>query len=133
MHRVLVADPDTDTVDLIAELLKDEGFVPIRYPGWLLSAECIAQAQADMLVLGLGPGDASAALDLVGDLRRDSHITGLPVIILSTDNLLLARMAQPFHDLGCVALAKPFDLDEFLSSIRKSLGTSHGPMQFLTC
>jgi DNA-binding response OmpR family regulator len=133
MQRVLVADPDTDTVDLIAELLKDEGFVPIRYPSWLLSAACIAQAQADMLVLGLGPGDASTALDLVGDLRRDSHIPRLPVIILSTDNLLLARMAQPFHDLGCVALTKPFELDDFLSSIRKSLGPSRDPMQFLAC
>jgi DNA-binding response OmpR family regulator len=133
MQRVLVADPDTETVNLIAELLKDEGFVPIRYPSWLLSATCIARAQADLLVLGLGPGDASAALDLLGDLRRESFIPRLPVIILSTDDRLLVRMAQPLHDLGCVALAKPFELDDFLSSIRKSLGTSYGPMQFLAC
>jgi len=133
MQRVLVADPDAETVNLIAELLKDEGYAPIPYSGWLASAACIAQAQADLLILGLGPGDASAALDLLGDLRRDSHIPRLPVIILSTDDRLLAQMAQSFHELGCVALAKPFELDDFLSSIRKSLGTSRGPMQFLTC
>jgi DNA-binding response OmpR family regulator len=131
MQRVLVADPDAETANLIAELLKDEGFVPLSYPSRLLSVACIEQAHAKLLILDVGPGDPSAALDLLGDLRRS--IPTLPVIILSTDNRMLASMAQSFRALGCIVLAKPFELNEFFESIRRSLDTSRGPVQCLAC
>jgi DNA-binding response OmpR family regulator len=133
MQRVIVVDQDAETVRLIAELLQDEGLAPIRYPSWLLSAVCIAQAQASLLILELGPGDPSPALDLLTELRQDSYIHSLPVIVISTDERLLARMAQPLHDLGCITLAKPFELDDFFSSVRKSVHASHSPVQRLIC
>jgi DNA-binding response OmpR family regulator len=133
IQRVIVVDQDAETVRLIAELLKDEGYVPLCYPSWLLSMECIAQAQADLLILEFGPGDPSAALDLLAELRQDSYIHSLPVIVISTDERLLARHAQPLHDLGCITLAKPFELDDFFSSIRKSVHASHSPVQRLIC
>jgi DNA-binding response OmpR family regulator len=133
MQRVIVADQDVETVRLIAELLKDEGYTPLCYPSWILSMECIAQAQANLLILELGPGDPSAALDLLAELRGHSYIHLLPVIVISTDERLLARMAQSLYDLGCITLAKPFELDDFFSALRESLYTSHSPVQRLIC
>src|SRR5689334_4684206 len=125
-QRVIVADNDVETTRLIAELLTDEGFTPLCYPAWLLGVACIERAQANLLIFELGPGDAGVALDLVRQLRRSSQLGALPVIILSTDDRLLMRMEQPLRELGCSALAKPFDLDEFVALIRTSLDMNRG-------
>jgi len=115
--RVMVVDSDVETTALIAELLKSEGFAPLCFPNWLLSVASIEQAQANLLILELGLGDPGPALELLGELRRNCRTRGLPVIVDSTDNRLLDRLAKPLYELGCVVLAKPFDLDDFFSSI----------------
>jgi len=127
--RVIVVDQDTETTQLIAELLKDEGFAPLCYPTWLLSIRCIEQARADLIILELGLGEPDAVLDMLGELRRNLGTRALPVIVDSTDEGLLERLAEPLRDLGCVVLAKPFELDDFLSSVRISLDRSRSPMR----
>jgi len=131
--RVIVVDSDAETTELIAELLQDEGYAPLCYPTWLLSVACIEQAQANLLILELGPGDPSAALDLLGELRRNCHTRALPVIVNSTDERLLERLAEPLRDLGCVVLPKPFELDVFFSSIRVGLDTARNHTQRFAC
>jgi len=111
--RAIVVDHDQATSELIAELLRGEGIAPLCYPSWLLSVACIKQAQANLLILDLGLGDSSILLDLLGELRGNIHTRRLPVIVNSTDERMLGWLAEPLHDLGCLTLAKPFDLDEF--------------------
>lgn len=134
MHskRVIVVDHDTETTQLIAELLKDEGFVPLCYATWLLSVVSIEQSQADLLILELDPGDPSAVLDLLGELRRNLPTRALPVIVNSTNDQLLNRLAEPLCDLGCVLLAKPFELDNFFSLINVCLDRESSQPQGLT-
>jgi len=55
------------------------------------------------------------------------------VIVNSTDNHLLDRLAEALRDLGCVMMTKPFDLDDFFSSIRVCLDTGSSQMQRLAC
>jgi len=131
--RVIVVDHDAETIKLIAELLKEAGCAPLCYPTWLLSAGCIAQAQANLLILELEPGDPSALLDLLGELRRNGHTRALPVIVDSTDDRLLERLADPLRELGCMVLAKPFMLDDFFASIQVCLNTGLNQTQWLTC
>jgi len=111
--RVIVVDHDLETARLMAELLKDEGLATLCYPTWLLSVACIEHAQADLLILELGPGDPRASLDLLGDLRRNRLTRTLPVIVDSTDERLLDRLAEQLRELGCILMAKPFALDDF--------------------
>jgi len=98
-----------------------------------LSVACIEQAHASLVILELGSGNPSAALDLLGDLRRNYPTQSLPVIVDSTDDRLLARLAEPLRRLGCVVLAKPFELDEFFSSIKICLDIRYSPMQQFLC
>jgi len=87
----------------------------------------IEQAQAHLLILECGLGDPGPTLALLGELRRNAPTRALPVIVDSTDNRLLARLAEPLRELGCVGLAKPFELDDFFSSIRSSLDIAAAP------
>jgi len=131
--RVIVVDDDTETAQLMAELLRSEGFAPLCYPTWLLSIASIEQAQANLLILELGIGDPGAALDLLGELRRNYHTRALPVIVDSTDDRLLDRLAEPLRELGCVRLAKPFKLDDFFLSISVCLDAGRSQTQPLAC
>lgn len=117
MKRVVVVDQDQATAELIAEFLKSEGFAPLGYPEWPASLASIDDAQADLLILELGPGDPNSTLHLLGALRRRPGTQALPVIVNSTDDRLLEDLAGELHDLGCAALAKPFDLNQFLALI----------------
>jgi DNA-binding NtrC family response regulator len=116
-RRVIVIDYDAATTELFAELLKSEGLMPICYPAMPISAMCIEQAQAQLLILELGLGDPCAALALLSALRQNAHTRALPVIVNSTDNRLLERLAAPLRDLDCAILAKPFELDDFFSLV----------------
>jgi DNA-binding response OmpR family regulator len=129
--RVIIVDNDAETAKLMAELLRSEGYAPLCYPTWLLSVACIEHAQANLLILELGLGDPSAALELLGELRRNSHTYALPVIVDSTDNRLLERLAAPLSELGCLLLAKPFELDDFFASINMCLDSGRSQTQGL--
>jgi DNA-binding response OmpR family regulator len=130
-QRVIVIDYDAATTELIAELLESEGHRPICYPALPISAACIEQTQARLLILELGLGDPGAALALLGALRRNAGTRALPVIVNSTDDRLLERLAAPLRDLDCAILAKPFELDDFFSLISVCLGLGHSQMQQL--
>src|SRR3954471_15118419 len=85
-NRVIVVDHDSATTELIAEILASIGCVPLCYATGLLSVASIDQARAHLLILELVPGDSGAALDLLGELRKNPQTRALPVIVNSTDN-----------------------------------------------
>ena len=115
--RAIIVDHDAATTELIAELVTSVGIVPLSCSACALSVALIEQAQAHLLILEFGLGDPSPTLALLGELRRNAPTRRLPVIVNSTDDRLLERLAEPLRDLGCIALAKPFELDDFFSSI----------------
>ena len=132
-NRVIVADHDKATTELIAELLKSEGFAPLCCAAWLLSVAFIEQTQAHLIILDLSLRDPRAALDLIGELRRNPPTSALPVIVSSTDDRLLERLAEPLRDLDCIVLAKPFELDDFFAAIRVCLYAGRSQAQRLAC
>jgi CheY-like chemotaxis protein len=132
-NRVIVVDHDESTTELIADLLKSEGLAPLCCSASLLSVDCIEQMQANLIILDLSLGEPSAALDLIGELRRNPPTRALPVIVNSTNDRLLERLAEPLRDLGCIALAKPFELDDFFVAIQVCLDAGRPQTQFLAC
>jgi DNA-binding response OmpR family regulator len=128
-NRVIVVDHDVATTELIAELLTSEGCTPLCCAGWVLSVDFIEQMQANLLILELGLGDPSVTLNLLDALRCNCRTRSLPVIVNSTDDRLIERLAAPLHDLGCLLLAKPFELDDFFASIRACLNTGSSQTQ----
>jgi DNA-binding response OmpR family regulator len=115
--RVVVIEDDPATIDLIAEVLDDEGFTAVRYPDWLISGTIIANVRPELMIVELRHDDPSRGLLLLEELRQCPTTRAIPAIVSSTDQCLLQHLAEPLSRLGCVILAKPFDLDEFLSKI----------------
>jgi len=133
IKRVIVVDNDSATTELIAEIVSSIGCMPLCYATWILSVASIEQAQAQLLILELVPGDTGATLNLLGELRRNPRTRALPIIVNSTDNKLLSQLAESLRDLSCMMLSKPFELDDFFSLINMCLDTGSSQMQRLAC
>ena len=121
--RVLIIDHYDATLDLLVEVLKNEGYTPLCYFGNSLSAAHIDDADADLLILDLGVGDRVGVLKLLHDLRQRPTTRALPVIVNSTDDRLLADLEEDLSELDCTTLLKPFDLETLISLVSTSLGT----------
>jgi DNA-binding response OmpR family regulator len=131
--RVIIVDHDEATTQLIAELLAGEGYDPLSCSAWLLSVAFIEQVQANLMILDLSLTNPSAVLDLISELRRNASTRTLPVIVNSTDQRQLEQLAVPLYDLGCVVLAKPFELDDFFSTIYVCLNPDSRRTQYPAC
>jgi DNA-binding response OmpR family regulator len=123
--RVLIIDHYDATLDLLVEVLKSEGYTPLRYSGGSLNAGCIREARADLLIVDVGVGDSSDVLPLLRALRQQPSTWALPVIVNSTDERLLASLAEDLHELRCTALSKPFDLDMLVAVVSASLDAGY--------
>jgi DNA-binding response OmpR family regulator len=119
--RVLIVDHYDATLDLLVELFKGEGYTALRSSGERLSAGCIGDARADLVILDLGLDDPSGVLPLLRDLRQRPNTWALPVIVNSTDEQLLEHLAEDLRELRCAALSKPFDLETLMALVRACL------------
>lgn len=115
--RVMIVDHYDATVELLVEILKSEGYTPISCCLECLNAARIADAHADLLILELGLGSPATMLQLLHKLRQHPSTQALPVIVNSTDDQLLAQLAEELRQLGCIGVAKPFDVDGLLTLV----------------
>jgi DNA-binding response OmpR family regulator len=122
--RVLIVDHYDATVDLLAEILQSEGYTPICCGQGGLNTNWIADARADLMILELGLGNPSDMLQLLRELRQHPSTAALPVIVNSTDDQLLARLAEELRGLGCVGVSKPFDVDGLLMLVGTRLANT---------
>jgi DNA-binding response OmpR family regulator len=119
--RVVVIDNDRATLELMAEVLDSEGYLVTCYDARSFSALGIQRADPDVVIMELTHLDPSQALLVLGELRQYSTTSTVPVIVDSTNARLLNQLAEPLRRLGCTPLEKPFELEEFLSTIRGCL------------
>ncbi len=116
-HRVLVVEDDAGLADMLAELLRDEGYtVVVARNGQRALHEGLSQP-FDVLLMDRGL-PAIDGLDVLGRLRGKGITT--PVLILSA----LSNPADRVEGLDRGAedyLGKPFDVEELLARLRALL------------
>ena len=117
MHRtgdILVVDDEVNIVDLIAEVLHEEGYSVRRAHD---GASALVQIQASlpsMILLDLTMPDMIGTT-LLQRIRADG-IDQVPVIIMTAGSYSLESLvAQGAADY----LAKPFELDELLACVAR--------------
>ena len=121
--RIAVVDDDAVFLDLMQDLLGlGEGYDVVTNADWAVSVDFIKHTQPDLIMLDLMLGRTQtgwAVLDLLG---ADEATRDIPVILCSAAAPALDH--RPTHapqPLTVVSLAKPFDLDDLLSTIDQLL------------
>ena len=121
MTTILLVEDAQEITDVVATLLRDEGFEVADCERAEDALSRIAVALPDLLILdGRLPGMSGwQCLDL---LRGAEVSVRLPIVMLTAAIHELQAFARPPDD--CTAyLTKPFDVDELLDAIQSILQT----------
>lgn len=127
MKKILIADDDPMMVKLLEFNLRRAGFeLIVCREGTTVCARAQAE-QPDLIILDVMlPG--RTGLELVGDIKADPNLAGLPVLIVTSegknstlDGLLAAGAANVY--------TKPFSPTMLIDRIRQLLGEGPVPAQ----
>lgn len=113
---VLVVDDEFHIVDLLADVLQDEGFTVLRaYDG--LSALALAEGSAVDLVIADVMMPRLDGISLA--LRLRERFAGIKIVLMS------AAVARVPPEFGFIA--KPFDINDLLDKVDETRGGSEPP------
>jgi CheY-like chemotaxis protein len=113
---ILVVDDEADIVNLVVELLQDEGYqVRSAFNGEMALA-AIAQQQPAMILMDMYMPQMTGIMLL--EHMRTNGIVNIPVILMTAS----PHAAQPLLNMDLIDyLAKPFDIDQLLERVAHNL------------
>jgi len=121
-HRsgdVLVVDDEANIVNLVVELLQDEGYSVRSALSGEAALEAIAQQPPAMILLDMYMPQMTGLM-LWEQLQRQG-ISNIPVVLMTAS----PRAAESLLVQGATDyLAKPFDIDELLDCVARYVGGS---------
>jgi DNA-binding response OmpR family regulator len=115
-YHILVIDDDTNTRVLLRLLLEQHGYNVSLAPDGEVGLTLAETQRPDLILLDVAMPRRSG-MDVYLDLRNDSRIANIPVLIISAS--LSHRDVQTWLGLPNVAdaLIKPFDISALLGRI----------------
>lgn len=120
MMRILIADDDRVIAQLIAEVVRRAGHVPVHAYDAMQAVMFASRAPLpDLIVLDINmPG--GSGLDALMKIKRSAKTTMIPVIVISGS--IDQSLSRKVGELGAVAfLTKPVDPDALLEAIGSAL------------
>lgn len=116
MADILVVDDLPEICDLVAEILRWEGFAVETALEGVAARSLLAGRRFDLaLIDAVLPGEAGLSL------ARHAASLGVRVIIVSGNRAALAQLAG----LSWPVLAKPFRIDELVDTVRETLAAAN--------
>ena len=112
-HTILVVDDERYIVDLLADLLEEEGYTVRRAYDGLAALADIEKAKPDLVVADVMMPRLDG-LSLASTLQERG--TSIPIILMSA--------AVTPRNAGMMFIAKPFDIEVMLDSIKQIVGPS---------
>lgn len=116
-RRVIIVDDDRSINNLLAEVLRDEGFEVHCCFTRAEAAAVVRRFTPDIMIIDLQLETRDAGLELLGTLRADPSTADVAVVICSADSWALNRQAQRLAAFGAVVVPKPFQLERFVTTI----------------
>ena len=120
--RIAVVDDEPSFLDLLQEVLTDDGYEAHRFPGGAADYPRVRDLAPDAIILDIRMEDPRTGWDLLARMRRDVVLGATPIIVCSGDLPLLRERAEDLERLGAAVLAKPFDLDDLLTLLDRLTG-----------
>lgn len=123
--HILVVDDDSAILELIAQVLIDEGYNVIT-AGDGRTAVALARAREPKLILLDLMMPEMNGWQVIASLKSSAATQTIPVILLSARRDLAATAS----DLGATAyLEKPFDLDDLVRNVQAHLDHNQRPAE----
>src|SRR5690349_7680486 len=116
---ILVVDDETDIVNLVVELLQDEGYEVRSAFNGEMALTAIAQQTPAMILMDMYMPQMTGIMLL--EHMRTNGIADIPVVLMTAS----PRAAEPLLNLDLVDyLPKPFDIDQLLECVARNFSRS---------
>ena len=122
-RRIAVIDDEPSFLDLLQEVLSDDGYEAHRFLGGAADYPRVRDLAPDAIILDIRMEDPRTGWDMLERMRRDAVLTATPVIVCSGDLPALRERAADLERLDAAILAKPFDLDDLLALLERAVGS----------
>ena len=116
--RIAVVDDDASHVELLREVLEDEGYEVVVSVDLRDAVVLVKDQRPTLVILDLFQARQLIGLDVVRQLKADRETRDIPVVVISADTAALRTNAAELRMYGVVAMGKPYGLEEFLSNIQ---------------
>jgi CheY-like chemotaxis protein len=123
--KILVADDDAATRQMLEFLLQDEGYEVLVARNGLETVKMVEEASPDLVLLDLmmPEMDGYEALNV---LRESGRLKSMPILIVSARSIPIYQEIS--KNLGALEhIVKPFVPDELLAKIREALAPQAPP------
>jgi DNA-binding response OmpR family regulator len=125
-RRIMIVNDYPEFLDMMAEVLEEEGFEVLTLPKHQGAFEQIKAAQPDLVICDLILETAGAGLSLVDMLTLDPQTTGVPVLVCSAATQYIREIAPSLDAKGILWLEKPFTLEQLMVKVNACLKSSPG-------
>jgi len=122
-RRIAVVDDEPSFLDLLQEVLSDDGYEAHRFPRGAADYPRVRNLAPDAIILDIRMEDPKTGWDMLERMRRDAVLAATPVIVCSGDLPALRERAADLERLDAALLAKPFGLDDLLALLERAVGS----------
>ncbi len=122
---IIVVDDDPIYIDLLRDILQDEGFYVIGCQQSAEAMKTISLALPQLIILDLRMEAPDAGLLLLREIRERQETATIPVIVCSADMHVLHTTADELVRLHCAVVEKPFNIDTLLDAVTAQIKSSH--------
>jgi two-component system OmpR family response regulator len=122
MARILVAEDDPRILSLVRQRLAIEGFQVLEAGDGQEAWRALIEDGADAALIDLSLRGEADGWRLIGTVRDDGRFARLPIIVVTGSPR--SEVEERAKSLGCSFLAKPFEPDDLVASIRQAMGAA---------
>lgn len=123
---IAVVDDNTTFLDLMQELLTEEGYRVTSHTVGSDAYPTLREQQPALIILDIRMEHPESGWQLLEVLRLDPATVGIPAIVCSADAWALREKAAHLRELRADVLEKPFNLDELIVKVRAGIGDPDG-------
>lgn len=128
-QRVVVVNDDPGVLDLYRDMLRELNYDPVAMITTGIATEQIRAHQPDAVILDLQVGEqAEYGLAMAIQLRSDSRMATIPIVICTANAEALDGHRQTMRDIGVPMVLKPIDMDTLSELLRTRVPLSNRPI-----
>jgi DNA-binding response OmpR family regulator len=120
MASILVAEDDPRILTMVRQRLQIEGFTVLEAGDPQEAWRSLVEDGADAALIDLSLRSDTDGWRLIGTVREDTRFARMPIVVMT--GTPRSEVEDRARSLGCAFLAKPFEPDDMLVSLRGAMG-----------
>jgi len=129
---IMVVDDNEVILELYHTLLEEEGYQVSSFAYAPLNLELIKQLKPDLAILDLLFRNEDLGWQLIQAMKLEPITARIPIILCTADMVRVKPLQARLREKKVLVVMKPFDVNELLEAVRKSLETAEYPDDFAT-